>query len=330
MDPQEFKMMLANAMQRGLVSGQRLLACNMDPRALRTNATLRKDEWLQLDTAIIEEARIRLVGWQDLESKGLKLSLSNGLGTTILESENVSDVNDAEMDMDAVTKANNETLNYELVGVPLPIIHKEYQISIRRLNASRTRGESLDTTQARLATRKVNEYQEQILFLGTSSFAYGGYTIRGYLDHPNRNTVTLSENWDASGKTGAEIRDDVLSCKQALINARHYGPYYLYIPTAYETVLDKDYDATRGNTIEQRIMAIRSVEKIQIADKLTANNVLMVQMTEDVVRIVEGLPITNVEWDTRGGLMSHMKIMTIGVPQIRDDQSNRSGIAHLS
>ena len=64
--------------------------------------------------------------------------------------------------------------------------------------------------------------------------------------------------------------------------------------------------------------------------RLTDDNVIMVQMTSDVVRLVVGLSITTVEWDSDGGLTKNFKVMAIMVPQIRNDQDGNSGVVHAS
>ena len=322
--------LLRNIVANGGTTAQKLLASGMDINCLRTNATLRQDEWKVLDAEIISEAQNRLVVVRDVLTRGLTLNLKNGLGTTILESENVGDMNAAQVSMNGVTKGSNDTVNYEVVGLPLPMIHKDYSIEIRKLNSSRNQGEALDATQAGLSARKVADIAEDMLLNGYS-MTYGGYTIYGYTNYTNRNTVTLSVDWDASSKTGKQIVDDVLSCKQALIAAKFFGPFAMYVPTAYDTRLDEDYSDSKGsNTVRERILAIKGVESIEVADHMTANNVVMVQMTKDVVREVIGMPITNVEWSSEGGMIFNFKVMEIMVPQIRSDQSGNCGIAHLS
>jgi len=232
--------------------------------------------------------------------------------------------------MDAATRGQNDRPEYTINYLPLPIVHGDFQLNIRQLNASRTTGQSLDTTIAELKARKVAEKLEEMLFTATT-FVYGGGTIYSYLNHPNRNTVSLTTgNWDASAKTGAQILTNVRAMKQASIAARYYGPWVIYIPTAYETVLDPDYVSGYTKTIRSRILEVAGIEDIKVIDKLTANNVLMVQMTSDVVRMVTGLPVTTVEWQTEGGMIYHYKVMTIQVPQIRSDASSRSGLVHLS
>jgi hypothetical protein len=145
--------------------------------------------------------------------------------------------------------------------------------------------------------------------------------------------VTLSTygNWDASATTGSAIVNSVLAMKQTSINNYFYGPWQIYIPTAYETVLDEDYDSTTpGTTIRERILKISGIEGIKVVDTLAANNVLLVQMTSDVVRLVQGLGMQNVEWSTEGRFITKYKVLTLQVPQIRSDQNGKTGIVHMS
>ncbi len=291
--------------------------------------TLRRDEWKQLDAAILDISRQRLGGVDDLVSKGLVFNMGNGMCTTVLEYHDISDAMEADLTMDGVTRGQGDRPVYGVNYLPLPIIHVDFEINARVLAASRTMGTPLDTTSVELATRKVLEKLEAMLFTPTS-YTFGGGTIYSYLSQGNRNLVTLAKHWDAAGTTGAEILADVVSMKQASIDDRHFGPWTLYIPTAYETVLEQDYTSTYPKSIRARIMEIQGIQGIKVVDTLTANNVLLVQMTSDVVRLVRGMGIQVVEWSTEGKMVTKYKVMTIQVPQIRNDQAGRSGLVHLA
>jgi hypothetical protein len=306
---------------------------------LTTNAaTLRRDEWKTLDEAILNISEYRLGGVQDLVDSGLVFNLGNGMGTTVFEWHDVSDALEAVATMDGVNRGNNDRPVYQTNYLPLPIIHADYEINARVLASSRSLGNPLDTTMAERAARKVNVFLENMLFTNTT-YSWGETddrsrnTIYSYINHPDRNLVTLSTygNWDASATTGADIVNSVLAMKQASIDDYHYGPWKLYIPTAYETVLDSDYDTTTpGTTIRERILKIGQITGIKVIDTLPANNVLLVQLTSDVVRLVRGMGMQNVEWKSEGNLLTTYKVMTIQVPQIRSDQNSRSGIVHMS
>jgi hypothetical protein len=77
-------------------------------------------------------------------------------------------------------------------------------------------------------------------------------------------------------------------------------------------------------------MKIAGIKGIKVVDTLTADNILLVQMTSDVVRLVRGMGIQSVEWQVEGKFITKYKVMTIQVPQIRSDQAGRSGIVHLA
>lgn len=323
--------LLKQMLSQGFTTAQKLLASGLKVNALRTNATLRKDEWVQYDKAVVEAAQVRMVGVADLMSRGLVYRFGNGLGKTVLEYEDASDMSDAQVSMDGVTRGRNDRVEFDLNYLPLPITHKDWFLNIRVLNASRAGGSNLDTTQAALAARKVSEAVENYLFNGSSTFTYGGGTIYGLTDQTYRNTGTLTVDWASA--TGDQILDDVKNMKQASIDARHFGPWMLYIPTAYETALDDDFKAASDKSIRQRVKEISGIIDIRVADKLTTTStgkkqVVLVQMTADVVRMVEGLPLTNVEWQEQGGMITNYKVMTILVPQVRADQDNRSGVTN--
>ena len=292
-------------------------------------ATLRKDEWKALDEAILPVAESRLNGIQDLISNGLVYNLGNALGTTVLTSETVSDALVAELSMDAKKRGNNDRVNYGTVHLPIPIIHVDYEINERVLAASRALGNPLDATMAERAARKVAEKLESMLFTDTD-YSFGGGKIYSYLNYPHRNeTVNLKNNsWTHDDTTAANIVADVLAMKQQSINNHFYGPWMLYIPTEYETLMDQDYDTTRGNTLRNRILAIAGIQGVKVIDTLPNNNVLLVQMTSDVVRLVRGMAIQNVQWEAEGGMVNNFKVMTIQVPQIRSDYNDKTGIVH--
>lgn len=297
---------------------------------INNTATLRKDEWKQMDDAILFSAQERLVGVADLYSRNLVYRIGNGLGKTVLEYEDLNEMTAAELTMDAVTPSQKDRPQYDLKYLPLPIVHKDFSFNIRALNASRTTGQPLDVTAGMQASRQVSEKVEDILFNGASTYTYGGGSLYGYTDLPGRNSVTLSVLWDASAKTGQDIIDDVKSMKQASIDAKHYGPWILYVSSNYETILDDDYKTESDKTIRSRLLEISGIQEVKIADKLADDKAVLVQTTSDVVRMVEGLPIQTVEWQEGGGFTTNFKVLTIMVPQIRTDQAGNCGVTVLS
>jgi uncharacterized linocin/CFP29 family protein len=238
--------------------------------------------------------------------------------------------------MDGVSRGKGDRPVYQTNYLPIPIVHVDYEINLRVLEASRRLGNPLDTVSAERAARKVAEKLESLLFTDTE-YHFGEKddrlqnAIYSYLSHPDVNNVTMDIAWDDSTASGSMVIDDVLAMKQALIDAGFYNTYLVYVPTAYETVLDMDYNVDApGKTIRQRIMDIGGIRDVKVADKLPADTVVMVQMTTDVVRLVNGLAIQNVEWQTEGRFITKHKVLAIQVPQIRSDANKKCGVAVLA
>jgi hypothetical protein len=300
--------------------------------ALRTLDTLRRDEWKFFDEVVLEEAYIRLVGVADLKAKGLQTSIANGLGKTSYEYEKMTAFDDAIVSMDGLAQSSNDIVEYLQDRLPMPITHKDFFLNLRNLTASREKGEPLDTTNVRQATRVVNETSEKLLFQGYAN-KFGGSAIYGYTTHPDRNTGGYDGGklWSDATKSGASFLADVLNMLAAQQADRSYGPFVIYVPRDADVRLDNDFNPGTSNpiSIRQRLLNVGSISAIMAADQLPSGNVVMVQMTPDVVQWVEGEPLQTIQWDEAGGLKLNFKVFTIGVPLVRSDAIGRSGIYHM-
>ncbi len=315
----------------------KLLASGFKMNALRTNGVLRKEEWIQFDTALIEVARQRLVAVGDLLTRGLRFDVANALGTTRVEWEKVSDMDPAEVNMAGVTDGVRDRVTFALDSVPLPIIHKDFRINIRALEASRRLGEALDTTMARLATRLVSEKIEDMLFNGVTLTAIGG-SIEGWTTATNRNTGTITgANGWITGTDGVDVVGDVIAMMSALRADNMYGPYGLYVPIEWWGNLLDDYKANSDKSTLSRVMELPDLEFVKPSNSLTGtlagatgDEVLMMQLTSDVQDMVVGTQPTVVQWDEMAGFIMNFKVMAIMVPRMKSDDSGQSGIAHYT
>jgi len=302
----------------------------LSPSVLRTAEVLTRDEWKVFDTELVAEGQIRLRGVADLVAAGLVKRIPNGLAKTVLEYQTISDMDPAIVSLDGVTRSFNDRIEFGSAGIPLPITHKDFYINLRTLLASRTSGEALDTTYVRVAGRKIAETTENMLFNGGKTF--GSLPIYGYTTHPNRNLMSFGSggDWGQAAKTGAQIVTDVSGAVALLEGDRMYGPYMIYTGSDASLKLQEDYKAEGDATIRERILQLDNVQGIRVADQLADGEVVVVQMTPDVVQMVEGEPLQTVQWDVHGGFQINFKAMTIMVPLIRSDPEGRSGIVHIS
>lgn len=310
------------------------------------NATsLRKDEWIELDRVVLKAARARLRAWSDLAAANT-FGGFNGMSKTILEHETMSDPGEAIVDMDGLTEGRSDSPKYQLEGLPLPITHSDFWFSARRLAASRNTGTPIDTTMAEAAGRRVAEMIERTLIGVETGATYGNATtngygrtpsVYGYTNFTNRNTKT-----DLTTPTGSNpeaVVQDVLEMRDQLYSDNFFGPFMLYHTTAYDIFLDNDYFRSGGTsvlqTLRQRIESIEGIAGVRRLDYWSpttpsAYAMIMVQMTPDVCRAVNGMDITTVQWESVGGMRLNFKVMAIQVPQLRADFDGRCGIIHAT
>lgn len=292
------------------------------------NALLRTDEWKQIDSAVTQAARARLRLISDLRSAGLTYNVPNGMGKTVLESERMGDITPATISMDPARKSEGDRPEFDLVNLPLPVIHKDFFFNARQIAVSRAGGGSLDTTTAELAARKVVEEAEKLFVGSAGTYSYGGGTVMGLTNYDGRLTKVLTHPED-SGWTPKMTVTEIIEMRQQSTDNHYHGPFVLYVSPAWDAYLDTDYSDVKGDiTLRDRIRKISGISDVRTLDYLTGHQMVLLQMTSDVIRAVNGMDITTLQWETDGGMRVHFKVMAIWVPQIRSDYDDQTGIVH--
>lgn len=291
---------------------------------LHTNALLRHEEWLEIDAALLDVVRTQLVVVQDLINYGLVHTLG-GLGSTESSYERLFDMDDAEIDMDATTPGSEDRVAFDQVTLPVPITHKNFRISIRQLEASRTRGDALDTTQVRVATRKVRDSLENMVMNG-NALKFATNPIYGYTTHPSR--VTGSATGDFG--TITNIHPTFVAMVNALEALGFIGPFLFYVARTQYGQMRARYTDGSGDTALEAALEIPGVDDIKPSDVLAAEAVVGVNMMQETVDLAVGQDIIPVQWDTMGGLIAHYKVMAAMVPRIKADSGGDCGVVHYT
>lgn len=332
------------------------------------NATsLRKEEWIQLDTTVLKAARYRLRLWSDISAVS-SFGGFNGMSKMILEHETMSDPGEAQVDMDGLSEGTrNDAPKYQLEGLPLPITHVDFYFSARTLAISRNTGTPLDTTMGEAAGRRIAETIEKTTIGNQTGVTYGGAStyvggygrtsaVYGLVNFPSRNTSTSLYAGTHASWTPEQTQKQFNTALNTLRADKFYGPFMVYHSTDWDPYLDGDYYAYVSSgavaptkTLRNRLREIDGIQDVRRLDMLFSSvpaattgpgrenvsaayawTMVFVQMTPDVIRAVNGMDITTVQWETRGGMQLNFKVMAIQVPQIRADFYGNCGILHLS
>lgn len=298
---------------------------------LVANDLLREEAATEIEETLVRVARRDLVGVADLRNFGLDTPTEDGVGTTTWEFENVGAMDDITETMSILAIGDRDQADYELHSVPVPVFPKPFQLDRRQTAAD----DDISQVNVEEATRRVIDRMENVLTNG-GSVTVGGNGIPGYTTLSARDTVALSTVWTTLQSNGNldNAVEDVLTMKGNLKDSGYGGPYVLYVPSNYDTVIDDDYKAESGRTLRDRITDIDGIEEVKVLPALADDNVLLVQMTASVVEMPVGQEITPVTWDIMGGLATNWVVMSVAsfALKIARDESdtNVAGISHLS
>lgn len=317
-----------------------VLTGNMERReaeGFAVNATLRKDEWEQIDARVNDVMRQRLTIADDLRARGLVSTVS--IGTVLRVTERLNDFDEADLSFDGDTDPQEDRPDYARQVIPVPVIAKGFRLNWRQLAASRTRGEPLDVTGAGIATRKVRDRLQSLIVNGygagpgaNPANGTDGTSIPGLLTAANRLTANgAGVAWNASG---ADIIGDVEVMLQTAYAKNLFGPFFLYVPKNYWATLQEDYSTLKGDkTFLQRILSFEDIEQVRPLDTLPDSKVVMVQMTEDVIDLTEAQTVTTVQWE-KNPFVTNFRVLTIAGPHIKaiqtDAEETINGIIELA
>lgn len=332
--------------------------------------SLRKEEWTQLDTTILRAARYRLVAWADLMQAApfggfngmskliLEHETMSDPGEAIIDMNGITE-----------GRQDAPTYQLEGLPLPITHSDFSFdsrRLAVSR-NSGTPLDVNMGEASGRRVAESIEKTTIGVntgLTYGGNSTQVGGYgrnsSVYGYTNFPKRLTKTNLYSPTAGGWSPAKTLADTLACLDQLRLNKFYGPFMLYHSNDWDAYMDNDYILTGGNvatqTLRERLNAIKGITDVKRLDFLfaappTANTgltsytgpggegiaaagnpftLLFVQMTPDVAQAVNGMDLTTVQWEEKGGMKLNFKVMAIQVPRLRADRYGNCGILHAT
>ena len=212
--------------------------------------------------------------------------------------------------------------------------------------------------------------QPGLIFGGTGELSGGGaYDITsgvyGVLNFPNVLSSTGTYySPTGNGRSGTgwipnDTYDDFLLILQTIRLQKFFGPFSVYTSDDWSPYLDRFYFTTTGvggvsglatMTLRKALEQIDGVEQVvplwHLFSSLTDQSkggpglenvttaypftMLFVQHTPEVLRWVNGMDVTTLQWETHGGLGVNFEVMTIQAPQARCDEYGNVGMMKVT
>jgi hypothetical protein len=303
--------------------------------ALRALSPLSDKAQVMVDQAVVEVGLERLSFVADIMAAGLVYKLTDPLSVTQVEWESSNKVGGAQRTMTPSARGEFQMPDRTIHRVPIYLTTDDFSVGIRTLKMSQRVGQPLDTSLIKSATRRVNEALEDAAINGATTLdgeplVSGGYDAPGLLNAPNANYEAITVADWTTAPNGANVLADVLSMIGKAQADRKYGPYNLYVGTIIGNALETDFSSAKGdNSIRQRLEQIKAGGRnlmVRTTDAMPAGTVALVQMTSDVIEIIDGQPPTVIPWTSLDGFTLYWLVMAIMVPRVRSDYDGNSGI----
>lgn len=297
--------------------------------ALYNNNTLRHEDFLTIQSMVVEIRRRKLNGVADLFAAGLSFPVS--ISDQIVGAENINGFDDAQQDQNPTSFDDNDTV-YNETYVPNPITHKTFSVPFRQEGFAYKSSAALKES-----IRKVAERLEETLFNGNDKIKinFGGslQAIYGYTNHPDRGTATISD-WSLPANNDAIVPECIAAINQMFgqQGGVEMDSVVLYFPKNFKGAMDRDYSTLKGdNTVAQRIMAIPEIKEVKFAENLADDNVVFVEMMERTVQMAVASDIISVPHIKTNPLQAQtMTTYAAMVPIIHADSESNTGILHCT
>lgn len=302
-------------------------------RGMTVNSVLRKDEWEELDTAIVQAAVQPLNITRELQQRGLVRRLGD-IGVLLAQYSTIGEMTAAEANLRGHSSVEKDLAQYGIASVPVPIVHKEFELDARMLASSRRMGNGLDVANGAAAARVVAEKVEDMVINGDTGINLNGNTIYGLTNHPNRNTDTATNYGGGDWGTINNVTGTIAGMISAAQADGYYGPYGVFASnTQYNQAALAFYTDGSGQTPLQRVTMMNQIEFFLPSAQLSDGAIVLLQLTRDVVELAYVdmyWPVTNLEWTSGDSLLHRFKVMTVFAPIVKAAANGRSGIVHAT
>lgn len=286
------------------------------------------------DTAVVGVGLQRLQVVGDLIAEGLTYTLNDPLSVTQLEWNKSNKIGAAQRTMSPSARNENKMPILLPTRTPIYLTTDAFEIDIRTLKMSQRVGMPLDTTIAQSCTRAVNEAVEDAAINGATTLDgqdlyVAGYTAYGLLNEPNVNTEALTGAAWTTAPVGDTVQTEVLNMVGENQADNKYGPYNLYVGSAIALAFNKDFKANGNDSIVTRLQQMSfggRPLRVRTADLIPAKRAILVQMTSDVIDVIDGQRPTVIPWTSLDGFTIHNLIMSIMIPRVKSDYNGGSGV----
>lgn len=334
-------------------------------KQLRAQSVFSPDEWEQLDAAtgvnasakeLVADASLQIDEWMqysgevrsdfDRAPSTVDRLLGAGYGTSaslsryVYVSQMRTGEIDADVSMNGRARGRQDMPAYGLDGVPLPIVHADYEIDNREYQNAQAFGEDFDSSVGEEAEDAVEDGEADLLWNGwggTVQTDRGPFSIDGLDEDSGKNLSGSSSGWG----TPSNILSDVTTMQDKIENQGDKDDdvpmvsengAFVFVPTEQWGLLTRsDYEtsATDEPVIDRLNRKYPYITFVP-APRLTDGNVIMLVRDKRYFDIVTAQSSTNMSWDVDGGMGLRNKLLASRIPYVKEQPNGIYGIVRFT
>jgi len=292
------------------------------------------------DEDVLQEVRTNLTMMESVMAEGFTRDTSLAR-TEYIKQRTDTWSNTAEISMDGRAESAPDERNKERFGVPIPIVHVDYEIPARRQQQSMNFGESIEDEQAEEAGRILRETEENLFLNGW------GPTVPdsqgNNLDLYGVSNSNVSINGTAAGDWGSPsnvldtIDDDILNPLESQTADNDRGPdpveqgmWLWYHPNQRSDLRAADPRGDGNMSVMQRIQQDYPYIDMQAAGELDDGEVVATVKDPRFLEILTAQAPTNLSEEVDMGLSTKYKTLASRIPFFRSTKDGVVGSVFLT
>ena len=305
-------------------------------------SSLEIDDWIEYANEVRPQHEVEPNAVDYLIGEGL--SVSADLARYVYVTQQRGIYMEGETSMNGRARGREDAPAVGLDGIPLPIVHADYEIDSREFQNSQAYGtDDLDTTKAEEATRAVNRKEESILWDGLDmsiDTERGAFSIDGLNEDTDKTVGVSSNGWVNDAQ---EIISDLKSAHDNLEQqegkeGKDAGPMpselgaHLFVPRAmWGEVTREDYETeATDEPVLARIERKFPHLNLQPAPRLDSDSAIMMVNDSRYFQIVTAQGLTNTSWEVDGGMGLRNKVMASRIPYLKAQPDGIAGVARIT
>lgn len=324
---------LDNAVVRGYRMG------GGQTRVTANNQILDFEEHEDRDDDVLQEVRTNLTMLESVMAAGFVRDTSLAR-TEYIKQRSSKWSNKGEISMDGRAESAPDERNKERFGVPIPIVHVDYDIPARKQQQSMNFGESIEDEQAEEAGRILRETEENLFLDGwgpTVPDSQGNnLDLYGVRDSSVSITGSASGDWGTASNIKDTI-DALLNDLESQTSDNDRGPdpvnqgaWLWYHPNQRSDLRAADPDGDGNMTVKTRLQQDYPYLEMQAAGELADGEVVCMVKDPRFIRVLTAQAPTNLSEEVDMGLATQHKVLASRIPFFKTTYDGIKGAVYYT